>query len=340
MEDTATIQAEDERQDPNEWLDHISCDLGLRRILDEQIAIDNLDFKRSANPSWYPSDLGKDLYTRYIKRKGYDALALSQRTLRKFEIGKLWEARLHRVIDAKIARGDPGILEIDLNPDAEIEAFKKRVENNELGLRGFYDRMLLVNDPSRGWIIVVYEIKSVASRTFHYQRKLGEQPRGNRMQLMFYLERILQQDNWSKLVAWCREKHGISPAGAVGVLSQVSKDDGSMWERTYEFDPALYGEIVGEIEALNGYWERGELPPKPPLIIIEGGSARVNWEVTFSPYVHHILGPGYVGVIEAAERLVRQHAYQKKKALLTAGRSAGIAKVEAEMEHLNGLCRG
>lgn len=333
MSETAT-KLEDERDDPNEWLEQITCDLGIRQHLDYELLKENGEYKKSASPSWYPSDLGKDLYTRYIKRKGVEGLPFDARTLRKFEIGKLWEAKLHLVLDARIARGEGNMLEVDLNPEAENEAFKKRVENNELELRGFYDRMLLVNDPKMGWIIVVYEIKSVASRSFHHQKKEGEQPLGNRMQMMFYLERIfINKENWNKLVKFCQDKYQITPVKAVGVLSQVSKDDGSMWERTYEFDPALYARIEQEIVTLNDYWVRGVEPPKPTVLLIENGIARLNWEVSYSSYVHCILGADYVAKLKRAEQLVRRHAYYRKS------NPTKVGSVEEEIRLFNESCK-
>ncbi len=309
--------AEDERTDPNAWLEEITCDLGLRQHLDAEIEKENAEFKKSANPSWYPSDLGKDLFIRFIKRKGtYEPIPFDKRTLRKFEIGKLWEARLHQVIDKRIARGEGNIKEIDLHPDASFEAFKKRVEDNTLELRGYYDRLLLVKpklDVDEWWV-VVYEIKSVASMSFHKQKKEGEQPKGNRMQMMFYLKRMRDEDYWKKLVATSQAKYGITPTKIVGVLSQISKDDGSMWERTYEFDPVMYAEIETEIKTLNEYWKADKLPPKPDLIVIEEGVAKVNWEVSYSNYVHHILGSNYAALLKKAEQLTRRHYYYRSKA--------------------------
>lgn len=326
----AAVPLVDERKDPNEWLEEITCDLGLRQHLDAEIERANADYKKSSSPSWYPSDLGKDLFTRFIKRKGtYDSLPFDKRTLRKFEIGKLWEARLHQVIDARIARGEGNIKEIDLHPDATFEAFKKRVENNQLELRGYYDRLLLVKVNENDWILVVYEIKSVASTSFHKQKKEGSQPKGNIMQMMFYLGAMRLPMYWNKLVKTSQDVHGITPTKIVGVLSQVSKDDGSMWERTYEFDPALHAEIENEIKVLNEYWQQDKLPPKPPLIIVEEGIARVNWEVSYSNYVHHILGKNYVAVLDQADKMVRRHYYYRKNA------PSKVGMVEEEIKALN-----
>lgn len=334
MAEENTQPLEDERKDPNDWLEQISCDLGLRQHLDAELKRAESEYKKSANPSWYPSDLGKDLFIRFIKRKGYDSIPMDARTLRKFEIGKLWEARLHQIIDARIQRGEGNIKEVDLNPEATFEAYKKRVEDNELELRGYYDRLLLVNDLQLGWIIVVYEVKSVSSRLFHHQKLDGQQPLGNRMQMMFYLKQIfVNQDNWNKLVKYCQDKYGITPSKAVGVLSQVSKDDGSMWERTYEFDPQLYAKIEEEIRTLNEYWKADKLPPKPDLIVIEEGVAKVNWEVSYSNYVHHILGKDYVAKLKRAEQLVRQHAYRRKTS------PSKVAGVELDIQEFNKSCK-
>lgn len=326
-----TTQLEDERKDPNEWLEEITCDLGLRQHLDAEIKRAESEYHKSANPSWYPSDLGKDLFVRFIKRKGYDSLPMNPRTLRKFEIGKLWEARLHQVIDARIARGEGNIKEIDLHPEATNEAFKKRVEDNELELRGYYDRLLLVkpNMFSDEWWVVVYEIKSVASTSFHKQKKEGEQPLGNRMQMMFYLKRMSDEDYWNKIVGNCQKLYGITPTKIVGVLSQVSKDDGSMWERTYELDKDMYSRIEREIRALNEFWKKGELPPKPDLIIFEDGVAKVNWEISYSNFVHHIIGRNYASVLLKATQLTRRHTYYRTKA------PSKVAEVVKEIEEFN-----
>ena len=324
-----TLVVEDEREDPNAWLENITCDLGLRQHLDAEIERANNDFKKSANPSWYPSDLGKDLFIRFIKRKGYEALPFDKRTLRKFEIGKLWELRLHQVIDARIARGEGNIKEIDLNPDATFEPFKKRVENNNLELRGYYDRLLLVKVNATDWWLVVYEIKSVASMSFHKQKLEGEQPIGNRKQMMFYLERLMTPEYWNKMVATCQAKHNITPVKIVGVLSQISKDDGSMWERTYEFDPVMYAEIEKEILTLNEFWKSGTPPPKPDLVVVENGIAKVNWEVSYSNYIHHILGLDYMDKLKRAKQLVAQHAYRRKNT------PSMVASIEEKIHEFN-----
>jgi len=300
-----------EKKDPNAWLDEISCDLGLRQHLDFEIEKANAEYVKSKNPSWYPSDLGKDLFIRFIKRKGYDALPFDKRTMRKFEIGKLWEARLHEVLDARISRGEGNIKEIDFHPD-QPAPFNKRMAREDLELRGYYDRMLLVNDEKLGWLVVVYEVKSVSSVLFHKQKKDGMQPKGNRMQMMFYLKEI--QNDWARVVEIAQKMHGITPVKAVGVLSQVSKDDGSMWERTYEFDPVLYKEIEDELILLNDYWKKDILPPKPILLIFEDGVPKLNWEISYSNYVHHILGKDYASIIDKAEKLVNRYKYYKKNA--------------------------
>lgn len=330
-EETTTTEAleSNERKDPNAWLEEITCDLGLRQHLDAEIAKANAEYKKSGTPSWYPSDLGKELFIRYIKRKGYSSLPFDKRTLRKFEIGKLWEARLHQVIDARILRGEGNIKEIDLHPDATLEPFKKRIEDNTLELRGYYDRLLLVKPNENEWWIAVYEIKSVASTSFHKQKKEGAQPMGNIMQMMFYLKRLRDEDYWNKMVNTCQNRYGITPTKIVGVLSQVSKDDGSMWERTYEFDPEIYAKIEGEIKTLNEYWKANQLPPRPDTILIEDGIARVNWEVSYSNYVHHILGNNYAEVLKVAEQLTRRHYYYRKKS------PSKVGIVEKQIEEFN-----
>lgn len=310
---------EDKRTRPDDWLGDITCDIGLRQHLDAEIkASSETHVSSSKIPSWYPSDLGYDLFSRFLKRKGADAIEFDERTLRKFEIGKLWEARLHQAIDSRIRKQEGGILEIDLHPDANNIAFTKRVENNELNLRGFYDRLLLVKHQDE-WLVVVYEIKTVNSQMFHHQKREGSQRKGNRMQLMFYIERLMAPENWQKLLAnaWLRYK--IIPSRIVGVLTQVSKDDGAMWERTYEFEPELFAEIVQEISTLNQHWETNTLPAKPTLILMEGGVAKVNSEVLYSNFIHYMIGDNYVEILDEAKKLASSHAYYRKKNPLKVG---------------------
>lgn len=298
---------------PNDWMEKVSCDIGLRQMVDAFIAKQQEEFVHSGTPSWYPSDLGKDLFIRFIKRKGLEPIPFDARTLRKFEFGKMWELKIHQAIDWFLKTYPDDWKEIDLNPEATYEAMKKRVINDKLELRGYYDRLLLHKDPKIGWMIIVFEVKSIASRAFHHQKIEGEQPIGNRMQLMFYLERIQAPENWEKLKRICKEKYGVEPVKATGVLSQASKDDGAMWERTYDFDPVLYGEIEKEINALNEFWKAGTPPPKPDLIVIEDGVAKVNWEISYSNYINHILGTEWKGILEKAKQLERRHYYYRTK---------------------------
>lgn len=303
---------QDERDNPNDWLDDISCDIGLRQHLDAEIRVANENFKSSSKvPSWYPSDLGYNLFNRFIKRKGAQAIEFDERTLRKFEIGKLWENRLHQAIDARIARGEGNIKEIDLHPEVPGNG-AKRVENNDLALRGYYDRLLLVKNGEE-WLVVVYEVKTVNSAMFHHQRREGAQPKGNRMQLMFYMERLATPEYWAKLVKTAQERYGITPTKLVGVLTQVAKDDGSMWERTYEFDPELFSEIEKEIITLNKHWEENTLPPKPDILVIENGIAKVSFEVAYSNYIHYMIGDNYVQILDDARKLATSHGYYRKK---------------------------
>lgn len=302
-----------ERKDPTSWMEKVSCDIGLRQMVDAFIAKQQEEFVHSGTPSWYPSDLGKDLFIRFIKRKGYEAIPFDARTLRKFEFGKMWELKIHQAVDWFLTAFPDDWKEIDLCPEATYPAMRKRVINDKLELRGYYDRLLLHRDPKIGWIIIVFEVKSIASRSFHHQKIEGEQPLGNRMQLMFYLERIQAPENWEKIKRICQEKYGIVPVKATGVLSQASKDDGAMWERTYDFDPVLYGEIEKEIATLNEYWKTDKLPPKPDLLVFEEGAVKVNWEISYSNYVHHILGQDYAKILLKAEQLVNRHRYYRTK---------------------------
>lgn len=298
----------------NSWLDTISCDLGLRQHLDAELdeRENEYDFKATAGEWWRASDLGKDLYIRFLKRKGYESLPFDQRTMRKFEIGKLWEEKLHEAIDARIVKNKGNIKDIDLNPDGKLESERKNVVDTALNLRGHYDRLLLVKVNSTDWCLVVYEIKTVASAMFHRQKKEGLQPIHNIKQMMFYLERLQSKENFDKLTKIAQDRYDITPTKVVGVLSQVSKDDASMWEKVYEFNDKIYSEIKTEIETLNQYWQKDEMPPKPDLIVLRDGIAKLNWEITYSNFVHHILGDKYADIIKNAEQMVRSHYYYKK----------------------------
>lgn len=319
----------DERGRADDWVNDVTCDIGLRQYLDADIKHENESYVRSSKvPSWYPSDLGGSIFNRLLKRRGAEALEFDERTLRKFEIGKLWEARLHRALDACIARENRNIKEIDLHPEATLEAFKKRVENNELELRGFYDRLLLVKIGD-DWKVVVYEVKTVNSVMFHHQKREGEQPRGNRMQLMFYMERLSSPENWQKLVKIAQERYQIAPNGILGVLTQVSKDDGAMWERTYEFDPELFAEIKKEIDTLNEHWKAGTFPPKPLIIVKENGSYKVNFEVAYSPFAHYLIGDNYATVLMDAKKVAARYSYYKTKNPLKLG------EVERQIQTFN-----
>lgn len=314
---------EDERERPNDWVNDVSCKLGLQKYLDADIRAENEKYVRSTKvPSWYPSDLGYSLFGRFIKRKGAEAIAFDARTLRKFEIGKLWENRLHKALDARIAIDTENIKEIDLHPEAQPASMMKRVENNDLELRGYYDRLLLVRQEINGyseWLVVVYEVKTVNSQMFHHQKREGSQPKGNRMQLMFYMERLSTPEYWSKLVKTAQELYGITPLKCVGVLTQISKDDGAMWERTYEFDPELFAEIEQEIKQLNEFWKTNTLPQKPPILIYENGIAKVNSDVSYSPFVHYLIGDNYVEILDQAKKLASRHTYYRTKNPLKIG---------------------
>jgi hypothetical protein len=91
----------------------------------------------------------------------------------------------------------------------------------------------------------------------------------------------------------------------------------------------MYAEIENEIKTLNEYWKKGEAPPKPDLIIIEEGVAKVNWEVSYSNYVHHILGRDYVAILKKAEQLARRHYYYRTKT------PSKVVEVVKEIEEFN-----
>ena len=325
---------EEKRKDQNDWMEGLTCNLGLRQHLDAIIAEDNKDYVSSSKiPSWYPADLGGDMFLRYVKRKKYDSIPLNPRTLRKFEIGKIWEKRIHEAVCKSIEKNLTGkdFKIIDLHPEV-APPFEKRVEWREINLNGFYDKLLLVNIPKIGWIALVIEVKSVNSMMFHKQKREGHQPIRNIKQLMFYLGRMkTHKPYWDKLCENAKRMFGIEKLVDIwGVLSQVSKDDGSMWERTYKYDKVLYNEIVEEIRELNYYWDNNIIPPKTSdVIIIEDGKAKLNWDISYSNYIHHYLGENYDRVLEEAQRLVNRHAYFKKNSLLKVG------GVEVEIKQLN-----
>ena len=118
---------------------------------------------------------------------------------------------------------------------------------------------------------------------------------------------------WTKLWSTAYKEYGILPEGVVGVLTQVSKDDGCMWERIYEFDEALYNEIELEIKLLNACWKENTPPKKPDVIVIEDGVAKINFEVAFSNFPHYIIGDNYAEVLAKAKTLVTSHSYYRKK---------------------------
>lgn len=240
----------------------------------------------------WASEIGGAYIDRYLKMKGTPPTnPPNARSLRKFQAGNIWEGIvghvLHKagiLIDAqeRLEYQYPGLLPVSGKldflaggkPDYEkalstVEEFKWLPEfvtkASEEMIRGFMERY------PDGLKEIVLEIKSCSSNMFEiYQRRESPSP-SHRSQNFHYLK---------------------SKGMDEGHVVYISRDDARILEYGVLNPSYVEDEYKKDIEAMTGFFRRGEIPPKEPLILFDdfAGKFSTNWKVSYSGYLEMLYG--------------------------------------------------
>jgi len=178
--------------------------------------------ERDRTKYFYISDMGKCLRMRILKRMGYQPDPLTPRLRRIFAVGEMHHAFIQELLEKK------GYL-----VEKEGEVYWEDFE-----LKGRFDAVIKVEDK-----YILYDIKSVHSRKFHYLEN-GEKDSHYIKQLLVYYKLL-------------RSKYQPLEAR----LLYVSKDDLCIAEYGFSYNKYEMN-IYSELDALRHWWKRQELPPR------------------------------------------------------------------------------
>lgn len=196
-------------------------DFTIQDLINEAVRQDRKNVKQSF---WHPSALGSCLTGAYLIRKGIAEKKFDDRTLRVFNVGRMFEDWLSTLL---IKQDVDFRTQIGLGGKIENETLVPS-EKKESEIAGYAD--LMING-------VVYEIKSKHSRGLQYTPNYH-----HKLQLWTYLKCLGKPE---------------------GRLLYLSKDDLRVKEYSvFLNDEGLEAEVVRELKVLNEAWKQG-LPPQP-----------------------------------------------------------------------------
>ena len=221
----------------------------IQQLIKESINQERETHKKKRE-SWYPTDLGKCLTGAYWARMGKEPIEFSDRQLRVFKVGTIFERFITDLIDE--------------NKNGYKVELQVPVRDEKLDLSGYADMVITTSEKR-----IVYEIKSIHSRAFWHMEREGGAAEHYKLQLFAYLY-MLNIDE--------------------GRLLYISKDDLAISEYVVlRNNKKLEVEFLREMEILNRAW-RDKKPPKPePTIIKEGNKYKINWKAKYCSYHHHCL---------------------------------------------------
>jgi len=199
---------------------------------------------------WHPSSFGGCARGVYLERKGVPCpIPFDARTYRIFELGHVIEDIVAKKL-IKAAKKEPYNFKVEYQKPIIIEKWK---------IRGTLD--LKISMPEGD---IIYDIKSINSRKFHYMRQRGGADKHYLQQVWLYM----YAEN-------CQE----------GRILYVSKDDQFMAEYPlFLTDKTISKPIIEKIKMLNACWESNILPPPAETFIEEGGKKVVNWQAKYCRY--------------------------------------------------------
>jgi CRISPR/Cas system-associated exonuclease Cas4 (RecB family) len=199
------------------------------------------DQNHKTSDYWYASELGTCQRKSTYRRKGIEPTEkLDDRTLRVFGAGDIFHDWIQKLIEQE------GFL-----VKKEGEFF-----NAEHNLKGRYD-LLAEKDGYR----ILYDIKTVHSRMFHWLEKSGGQAKDHHCcQLTAYKMFSGEKIDEARMLYLSKDDLCVSE---IPVITEKYEQ-----------------KVIDELNSLNSFWEKGELPPQLPEI----EDNKINWICNFCSF--------------------------------------------------------
>lgn len=220
----------------------------IQGMWDEHLACQE---KREKN-GWYVTDLNRCARGVYLERSGARPdEAMDDRTLRVFEVGRVFEDHVLNVIKSHYS----------------VKS-QERVSWPEFDLSGRYDAFI---EDKEGQARLV-EFKTMHSQGFHWRRKMGFQPLPHhKEQVMMYMGK-LREDQPNLEASLC----------------YISKDDLCMMEIPILWDENLYFEGLEKAAILKEAWDSKitDNLPLPDPIIFDSSKKKwvLNWVADYCSF--------------------------------------------------------
>ncbi len=251
--------------------------------------------KREVKPreKLWASELGGSAIDLYHKLKGVvPSNPPNARSLRKFEAGNIFEwivslvlKRANILVESQrwAQYQYEGLLPVsgkadfiagstpDFGKGHEFVDFLKRAEVPDVFLRCF-DRVLdhIKKTFPNGLDEMPVEVKSISSFAADLMERTEQPIERHAVQLFHYL---------------------ISMGFQKGLLVYVCRDDLRMFEFVIERNNPIWEQkYKSAIEKISKYYYAGEMPPKEPMLVFEGGKFSKNFNIEYSGYLTLIYG--------------------------------------------------